>query len=1454
MPLAAPAAKRSFKATVQKILMGKAVVSDSGGGKEKNSGDESRSGSSSAVGSRRGSDVAPTSKKPGDIAGTKKDQENQGVGSAMEAESGSNIGRRNIANEEDGGKRKTSDESDSVANVGGGTTSKNILFDESSPEDDLLKEFVQVDIERDSANHTSTMSSGENQPQSFVPTGTVCNEIKVEASQVKKLTEKEEDEQIFSFDVNDNDSEAEEAVADEDLEEVDVANLEEVNSGEKDDKSAFSKACRSTILTISPFLTSPLPYFETEEGKSSPNWAFFPPDIYWSAKLGENSADISQALEAAPSDDHDSDEVVYWSTDRCTHRIHSVHIAEPHPFTCLQLTEDFGSESTRALLADFRARGGRFIPKAPSAISGSAVPHAVTDPIEHNAGQIPQTSSQQYLLARKGGEEASGTNPDTQHHFPMEDCLDPYRHQKILLQFSSFSHHISSNMGHCIHPWIVTMKYYGHNDITLGMFLEKYCFNANYLCPNENCEMLMASHVRRFVHGNASIQILQRRLDSPVPGYSNKVLMWSWCRRCKQVTPVQPMSRDTWHMSFAKYLEIRFYGKDYRRRGTSSPCDHSLHHHHYQYFGQHNMVASFKYSPIILREIAFPPLPITIERPYRAHMMYYEESVNLAARGNQVFRGIHGNIASLTAAMSVQRLEQKRPEFISNYEADVARFKQQIEELEGKIAQVESHHTGAEESKEGKKSDDCNISKEDQLLDIEDSIVITKRVLSEIIFAWNSRFHDFLQQEKEVEKQRRKEGPMSGRKFSTDVDGGTPSSATKNSKTAFPFGLTPPLTPTLPMEQSSPVFINLPQPESSTERQGSGGSSQPTSIATLREREDSDVSPRGSLNFLRGSPLGRRSPQQQSSPKLRVDCDQQVTERRADLEASGSSSVSRDTSGQRDDDTLGIDDADGVDVGENCRGNDDEERDSLCSLNERDSTTTSGPPDDPVSPVPSSLSQSVDYSDQRSPAKTKPGAVKQLLNQFLTSHESTQIETPFPADQHHLLPPCSIVPITIYDQEPSSIIAYALSSEQYKTKIYEQQQAPGQLTPGNMSLGSGQGGSSNAASGQNSPATRRKMGGDSKGGAAAGPETKDLSRKIGQLKRKISQGVLMFQRTKSASGGLIGPSSSRDDWGVMLPASEALEEDGQDKLSTDDKLDDQITPHIELQFSDQTNTQFFCGVYFAAQFQELRKLIFPIGEDVYIRSLSRCMQWVARGGKSGLKFMKTLDDRLILKQMSRSEAHSFLKFAPNYFQYIQRAHNNKKPTALAKIIGFYKVGFHNPVTNTAQKLDLLVQENLFYKRNIAQVFDLKGSMRNRHVKTMGAQTQDLVLMDENLLKHIVDSPLYIRMHSKTALAMAIKADTEFLSSHLVMDYSLLVGLDKNTKELVVGIIDFIRTFTWDKKLETFVKSTSGKMPTVVSPELYRSRFLEAMDKYFLLVPDRWTGLGRDAYNEDWTAN
>lgn len=80
----------------------------------------------------------------------------------------------------------------------------------------------------------------------------------------------------------------------------------------------------------------------------------------------------------------------------------------------------------------------------------------------------------------------------------------------------------------------------------------------------------------------------------------------------------------------------------------------------------------------------------------------------------------------------------------------------------------------------------------------------------------------------------------------------------------------------------------------------------------------------------------------------------------------------------------------------------------------------------------------------------------------------------------------------------------------------------------------------------------------------------------------------------------------------------------------------------------------------------------------------------------------------------------------------------------------------------------------------------------------------------------------------------------------VMDYSLLVGFDEERKELVLGIIDFMRQYTWDKHLETWVKASGilggpkNASPTIVSPKQYKRRFRKAMTTYFLTVPEPWT--------------
>jgi hypothetical protein len=51
-----------------------------------------------------------------------------------------------------------------------------------------------------------------------------------------------------------------------------------------------------------------------------------------------------------------------------------------------------------------------------------------------------------------------------------------------------------------------------------------------------------------------------------------------------------------------------------------------------------------------------------------------------------------------------------------------------------------------------------------------------------------------------------------------------------------------------------------------------------------------------------------------------------------------------------------------------------------------------------------------------------------------------------------------------------------------------------------------------------------------------------------------------------------------------------------------------------------------------------------------------------------------------------------------------------------------------------------------------------------------------------------DNPLYVRGYSQSVLNKALSTDTQFLASQLVMDYSLLVGIDDDNNQLIVGLI------------------------------------------------------------------
>lgn len=104
------------------------------------------------------------------------------------------------------------------------------------------------------------------------------------------------------------------------------------------------------------------------------------------------------------------------------------------------------------------------------------------------------------------------------------------------------------------------------------------------------------------------------------------------------------------------------------------------------------------------------------------------------------------------------------------------------------------------------------------------------------------------------------------------------------------------------------------------------------------------------------------------------------------------------------------------------------------------------------------------------------------------------------------------------------------------------------------------------------------------------------------------------------------------------------------------------------------------------------------------------------------------------------------------------------PSVIAKMLGFFQVIIKNPVTNTEIKLDLLVMENLFYDRAPSRIFDLKGSMRNRKIQSTGEQNE--VLLDENMVEYIYESPLFAREHSKRLLRASVSRPSSTVTLEL----------------------------------------------------------------------------------------
>jgi len=1028
-------------------------------------------------------------------------------------------------------------------------------------------------------------------------------------------------------------------------------------------------------------------------------------------------------------------------------------------------------------------------------------------------------------------------------------------HQSITVLYSMVS---TKTATPCIDPQLVTIDYFWDTDISIGQFIENVVSTAWYPCDG-GCNGLLFDHYRSYVHGSGKVDVLIEKFQTKLPKLKNVILTWSYCKKCGTSTPILQLSEKTWNYSFGKYLEVMFWSK----KGSLSDigkCEHDFTKDHVKYFGYNDLVVRMEYSDLELYELLTPPPKINWKPKVDIKMkveLYYQ----ILDKINMFYESVTNRLERIKLDSLTDEKTQSGEEIIINLkEKSETEKKILFDDLETIYRETpgDSHlklNSIVKELYDNALAWDSefNYFGKTFLPSETDISRITTNQLKKLFSDENSDRKNSIsslgssnfreskniidrgsEQEHEMEEEEGKEKREHREDKPNTVLGDKISLPKPDFSTTFAIDTDSADTQTIDNQTTHTLYkAHMPSPlvnpNNTIDGRSYSNPSKHNNVTKLANFFDQMHLDAISKEFELQRELQRRKlnmtkylglKPQSISPIVEIykDVNDAVDEPLHDItkdnladyfinHKNGIQLGDRSSPTQQLNQNLENELENSISQwGQHLLKKDDmlKAKDGDHVIEFADKVTDSAT----AEPLPPVTTPTIVVKDDSTPAPEKNLLMKALTNFWADRSSSLWNPLSYPTSStEHVFSDNNVI---IREDEPSSLIAFCLNTRDYRTKINKMESQHKQKLGDDAVLAELQTNHTN----------------DEKVLEALGKEVSDKE----STSRVTTDGLITTNGEDNSNENTATPSTSQP----LDNESETLESFMTKKTAV----------HLRYQFEDEL-TVMSCKIFFTEHFDAFRRIC-NCGDN-FIQSLSRCVKWDSSGGKSGSGFLKTLDDRFVIKELSHSELDAFIKFAPSYFEYMAQAMFHDLPTSLAKVFGFYQIQVKNSLSGAkSYKMDVIIMENLFYEKKTSRIFDLKGSMRNRHVEQTGKENE--VLLDENMVEYIYESPIHVREYDKKLLRASLWNDTLFLAKMNVMDYSLVIGIDNDNYTLVVGIIDFIRTFTWDKKLESWVKekglvgvgsSSIVKQPTVVTPRQYKNRFREAMERYILMVPDPW---------------
>jgi hypothetical protein len=271
-------------------------------------------------------------------------------------------------------------------------------------------------------------------------------------------------------------------------------------------------------------------------------------------------------------------------------------------------------------------------------------------------------------------------------------------------------------------------------------------------------------------------------------------------------------------------------------------------------------------------------------------------------------------------------------------------------------------------------------------------------------------------------------------------------------------------------------------------------------------------------------------------------------------------------------------------------------------------------------------------------------------------------------------------------------------------------------------------------------------------------------------------------------------------------------------------------------------------------------------ESVLLKSLAHTKPLDVRGGKRRCIFSETADRRFIIKSLLPSEFRKWEKNHRAFLWYYVRGIFQTTPSILVPFLGIFTIHRNHPSESRAYVIMRNLNHSLVYG---SLTFDLKGMGPKRSKKQ--TQTSPLkrsdsgssdfvdVLWDGDLRHLCGQRPIVVNEGCLCLIENSLFNDTLFLSSLDIVDYSMILCC-REFKEghpngvIIVGIIDYLREYTWVKKIESAVKSFNSNLASVGSRISWKSE--TSIDSYVssLELENAPTIISPDSYGRRFRKN